>query len=230
MSRNYLSQHHHQHHHHSAAVVAAAAAATMAWCSSRGSVNNHHSMSRMEVGDLYSGLFRLRDSISRETLSRSTLTRDALTRLCVSTGKPPLLLLQAIRCTQPTCSCECFAPGKKSLRYCDTCSHGWVSHGSDSDSACASTLQDLDDKTDLLVCQDPMSRYHTVAGHQSGHLVVNDSQCLQPESSLQTNLSQLIRENDGDSGQSWSHGVTVPTECYILGSFQRKVAKYVCGL
>ncbi|KAK3776089.1 hypothetical protein RRG08_046756 [Elysia crispata] len=99
----------------------------MAWCSSRGSVSGH-ALPRMDMGDLYSGLFRLRDSISREALSRSTLTRDALTRLCVSTGKPPLLLLQAIRCTQPTCSCECFAPGKKSLRYCDTCSHGWVSH------------------------------------------------------------------------------------------------------
>ncbi|GFR76592.1 zinc finger protein basonuclin-2 [Elysia marginata] len=137
MSRDYLNHrlyYDHHHHlnldrHHSAAVVAAAAAAaTMSWCTSRGSVGGH-AMPRVDMGDLYSGLFRLRDSISREALSRSTLTRDALTRLCVSTGKPPLLLLQAIRCTQPTCSCECFAPGKKSLRYCDTCSHGWVSHG-----------------------------------------------------------------------------------------------------
>ncbi|CAG5117638.1 unnamed protein product, partial [Candidula unifasciata] len=37
----------------------------------------------------------------------------------------------AIRCTHPTCHCECFAPGKQSLRYCDTCNHGWVAHALD---------------------------------------------------------------------------------------------------
>ncbi|KAK7010629.1 zinc finger protein basonuclin-2, partial [Biomphalaria glabrata] len=42
-----------------------------------------------------------------------------------STMKP----LEAIRCTQAGCPCECFAPGKQSLRYCDSCNHGWVAHG-----------------------------------------------------------------------------------------------------
>ncbi|XP_068082236.1 uncharacterized protein [Anabrus simplex] len=35
----------------------------------------------------------------------------------------------AIRCTVPSCSCECFTPGKMNIRYCDTCSHSWVPHG-----------------------------------------------------------------------------------------------------
>lgn len=102
----------------------AAAAAAMTWCSSRAS---GHSL-RVNMSDLYSGLFRLRDTLSREVFSRDNLSRDAVCRLSLL-GKPPLLLLQAIRCTHPTCPCECFAPGKQSLRYCDTCNHGWVAHG-----------------------------------------------------------------------------------------------------
>lgn len=106
--------------------LAAATAATMAWCSSRGSVSGHSL--RVNMNDLYSGLFRLRDQLSREVFSRDKLSRDVLSRLSFSSN-PPLLLLQAIRCTHPTCPCECFAPGKQSLRYCDTCNHGWVAHG-----------------------------------------------------------------------------------------------------
>lgn len=40
-----------------------------------------------------------------------------------------ITIFQAIRCTVPECSCECFVPGKRHLRYCETCKHGWVPHG-----------------------------------------------------------------------------------------------------
>ncbi|CAG5134836.1 unnamed protein product [Candidula unifasciata] len=39
--------------------------------------------------------------------------------------------LEAIRCTYPRCPCECFAPGRQSLRFCETCNHGWVAHALD---------------------------------------------------------------------------------------------------
>lgn len=42
---------------------------------------------------------------------------------------PPRLFFQAIRCTTPSCGCECFLPSKTCLRSCDTCKHGWVAHG-----------------------------------------------------------------------------------------------------
>ncbi|XP_052796721.1 zinc finger protein basonuclin-2-like isoform X1 [Mya arenaria] len=38
---------------------------------------------------------------------------------------------KAIRCTTPSCGCECFLPAKSSLRLCDTCKHGWVAHALD---------------------------------------------------------------------------------------------------
>ncbi|XP_072445139.1 zinc finger protein basonuclin-2 isoform X5 [Chiloscyllium punctatum] len=37
----------------------------------------------------------------------------------------------AIRCTLVNCTCECFQPGKISLRTCDQCKHGWVAHALD---------------------------------------------------------------------------------------------------
>ncbi|XP_065224920.1 zinc finger protein basonuclin-2-like isoform X2 [Planococcus citri] len=37
----------------------------------------------------------------------------------------------AIRCTVPGCNCECFTPGKLHIRYCESCSHGWVPHALD---------------------------------------------------------------------------------------------------
>ncbi|XP_054288879.1 zinc finger protein basonuclin-2-like isoform X2 [Macrosteles quadrilineatus] len=37
----------------------------------------------------------------------------------------------AIRCTVPGCTCECFTPGKLHIRYCESCSHGWVPHALD---------------------------------------------------------------------------------------------------
>lgn len=46
-------------------------------------------------------------------------------------NKSPItgLCFQAIRCTFPNCTCECFSPGKVQLRSCDGCKHGWVAHG-----------------------------------------------------------------------------------------------------
>ena len=42
---------------------------------------------------------------------------------------PPRLCFQAIRCTTPSCPCECFSPAKSCLRTCESCKHGWVAHG-----------------------------------------------------------------------------------------------------
>lgn len=39
------------------------------------------------------------------------------------------LCLQSIRCTVNSCCCESFTPGKRHLRYCENCHHGWVPHG-----------------------------------------------------------------------------------------------------
>ncbi|XP_062595490.1 zinc finger protein basonuclin-2-like isoform X1 [Saccostrea cucullata] len=39
--------------------------------------------------------------------------------------------LEAIRCTFPNCTCECFSPGKVHLRSCEGCKHGWVAHALD---------------------------------------------------------------------------------------------------
>lgn len=47
----------------------------------------------------------------------------------LSNALTPRLCFQAIRCTVPSCACECFTPGKDNLRSCDSCKHGWVSHG-----------------------------------------------------------------------------------------------------
>ncbi|KAK7477821.1 hypothetical protein BaRGS_00030899 [Batillaria attramentaria] len=53
--------------------------------------------------------------------------KDIIRRFSIN----PALVFQAIRCTHPSCPCECFAPGKTCLRYCDSCNHGWVSHALD---------------------------------------------------------------------------------------------------
>lgn len=47
----------------------------------------------------------------------------------LSNALTPRLCFQAIRCTVPSCACECFTPGKDNLRNCESCKHGWVSHG-----------------------------------------------------------------------------------------------------
>lgn len=39
--------------------------------------------------------------------------------------------LEAIRCTTPSCPCECFLPAKTCLRTCESCKHGWVAHALD---------------------------------------------------------------------------------------------------
>ncbi|ESP00597.1 hypothetical protein LOTGIDRAFT_112532 [Lottia gigantea] len=39
--------------------------------------------------------------------------------------------LQAIRCTHPNCTCECFTPEKACIRTCESCKHGWVTHALD---------------------------------------------------------------------------------------------------
>ncbi|KAK2163460.1 hypothetical protein LSH36_79g06009 [Paralvinella palmiformis] len=54
--------------------------------------------------------------------------RGELRKGCRRMGAP-----RAIRCTQPTCRCDCFSPGKSFLRTCDTCKHGWVAHGRSED-------------------------------------------------------------------------------------------------
>ncbi|XP_029610767.1 zinc finger protein basonuclin-2 [Salmo trutta] len=38
---------------------------------------------------------------------------------------------QVIRCTQVSCTCQCFRPDKTNLRICDHCRHGWVAHALD---------------------------------------------------------------------------------------------------
>ncbi|XP_045156712.1 zinc finger protein basonuclin-1-like isoform X2 [Mercenaria mercenaria] len=38
---------------------------------------------------------------------------------------------KAIRCTTPSCLCECFLPSKGCLRTCESCKHGWVAHALD---------------------------------------------------------------------------------------------------
>ncbi|XP_025837397.1 zinc finger protein basonuclin-2 isoform X2 [Agrilus planipennis] len=40
-------------------------------------------------------------------------------------------ICSAIRCTVPSCNCDGFVPGKKHLRYCESCKHGWVPHALD---------------------------------------------------------------------------------------------------
>ncbi|KAF5277242.1 hypothetical protein FQR65_LT00350 [Abscondita terminalis] len=43
----------------------------------------------------------------------------------------PPTICTAIKCTVPNCSCDSFVPGKRHLRYCETCKHGWVPHALD---------------------------------------------------------------------------------------------------
>ncbi|XP_015600801.2 zinc finger protein basonuclin-2 isoform X2 [Cephus cinctus] len=42
-------------------------------------------------------------------------------------GQTPTICT-SIRCTVNGCSCESFTPGKRHLRYCGKCHHGWVPH------------------------------------------------------------------------------------------------------
>ncbi|KAK9305175.1 hypothetical protein QLX08_003695 [Tetragonisca angustula] len=43
-------------------------------------------------------------------------------------GQTPTICT-SIRCTVNGCSCDSFTPGKRHIRYCDRCHHGWVPHG-----------------------------------------------------------------------------------------------------
>ncbi|KAG5311628.1 BNC2 protein, partial [Acromyrmex insinuator] len=43
----------------------------------------------------------------------------------------PCEVKTSIRCTVNGCSCESFTPGKRHLRYCENCHHGWVPHVSE---------------------------------------------------------------------------------------------------
>ncbi|XP_014483287.1 PREDICTED: uncharacterized protein LOC106748885 [Dinoponera quadriceps] len=43
-------------------------------------------------------------------------------------GQTPTICT-SIRCTVNGCACESFTPGKRHLRYCENCHHGWVPHG-----------------------------------------------------------------------------------------------------
>nr|XP_012140858.1 PREDICTED: uncharacterized protein LOC100875938 [Megachile rotundata] len=42
-------------------------------------------------------------------------------------GQTPTICT-SIRCTVNGCSCDSFTPGKRHIRYCDRCHHGWVLH------------------------------------------------------------------------------------------------------
>ncbi|KAL0126072.1 hypothetical protein PUN28_004882 [Cardiocondyla obscurior] len=42
-------------------------------------------------------------------------------------GQTPTICT-SIRCTVNGCSCDSFTPGKRHLRYCENCHHGWVPH------------------------------------------------------------------------------------------------------
>ncbi|XP_015511836.2 uncharacterized protein LOC107218463 isoform X1 [Neodiprion lecontei] len=42
-------------------------------------------------------------------------------------GQTPTICT-SIRCTVNGCSCDSFTPGKRHLRYCEKCHHGWVPH------------------------------------------------------------------------------------------------------
>ncbi|XP_066590870.1 zinc finger protein basonuclin-2-like [Prorops nasuta] len=42
-------------------------------------------------------------------------------------GQTPQIC-RSIRCTVNGCSCESFTPGKRHIRYCGKCQHGWVLH------------------------------------------------------------------------------------------------------
>ncbi|XP_053976510.1 uncharacterized protein LOC128875161 [Hylaeus volcanicus] len=42
-------------------------------------------------------------------------------------GQTPTICT-SIRCTITGCSCDSFTPGKRHIRYCDKCHHGWVPH------------------------------------------------------------------------------------------------------
>lgn len=66
--------------------------------------------------------FRLNYEI-KNFIADLNLARTSLTRIKF------FFYFQAIRCTVPECNCECFVPGKRHLRYCETCKHGWVPHG-----------------------------------------------------------------------------------------------------
>ncbi|XP_065165402.1 zinc finger protein basonuclin-2-like isoform X2 [Atheta coriaria] len=68
-------------------------------------------------------------STSSTSMGKSSLHyRDPPTRERVFQAPT---ICTAIRCTVPSCSCECFIPGKRHLRYCETCKHGWVPHALD---------------------------------------------------------------------------------------------------
>lgn len=43
-------------------------------------------------------------------------------------GQTPTICT-SIKCTANGCTCNSFTPGKRHLRYCDKCQHGWVFHG-----------------------------------------------------------------------------------------------------
>ncbi|XP_043478890.1 uncharacterized protein LOC122509142 isoform X2 [Leptopilina heterotoma] len=76
-------------------------------------------------------------SNSNYTLTSSTLSRNHQdpTKLSKASslnsskvhGQTPIIC-SSIRCTFKGCSCDSFVPGKRHLRCCDKCHHGWVLH------------------------------------------------------------------------------------------------------
>ncbi|XP_067301483.1 zinc finger protein basonuclin-2 [Pseudorasbora parva] len=42
--------------------------------------------------------------------------------------RTPSVKLKVTGCTHTDCHCECFLPGRRLIRSCDRCDHGWVAH------------------------------------------------------------------------------------------------------
>ncbi|XP_066526860.1 zinc finger protein basonuclin-2 [Hoplias malabaricus] len=69
--------------------------------------------------------------VSTETVEevRNSYSTEMSSAAAAETSFDTLLFLsQVIGCTRLNCSCECFKPGRVSLRSCDRCQHGWVAH------------------------------------------------------------------------------------------------------
>ncbi|XP_045481744.1 zinc finger protein basonuclin-2-like isoform X3 [Harmonia axyridis] len=82
----------------------------------------------MEESDRYSDT-----SVTKSTAA--DCTKEHISREAKNCNGERILqtpkIATAIKCTLPNCSCDCFIPGIKQIRYCETCKHGWVPHALD---------------------------------------------------------------------------------------------------
>ncbi|XP_076231361.1 uncharacterized protein LOC143177372 [Calliopsis andreniformis] len=65
-------------------------------------------------------------SLSSRTLADLPETSDFLDSSKIH-GQTPTIST-SIRCTINGCTCDSFTPGKRHIRYCEKCHHGWVPH------------------------------------------------------------------------------------------------------